>query len=482
MTRRILFGFIAILIIMASFPVYALGPDPTVPGYIIERRKLDSCNADSNNWLSGYIETAPAIVTDAVSRLSTDSPGVVPDMAVITTTSSNISVKLLYVPAATTYSYSNLGINSSNNTWPYLRGYGNSLTEYNVYKFAIYVYTGTYDDPVFSRRQSLDGNQASQFLMSGDVYIRYAAPWAVNWSGTVPDDTCTGQVSVTPGYIAFDSPTTPPGPGYSGPAFITLQPGNLLIFQRDGGFIGVPDIRILADNLPRSPLIGPWTTRNTIKSFDSLPDPTSVFVLPYLEWTAVPGTTDWLGRSSVGTSSWQISQYTDDYAVFLNPIFGTDVSGGLLGDSSADYNPPNKIFIQEVSDYDRIMLVPVVNRYGQSFIDYDNGSVLYDVSFTDDGSPEYTPDGSDTPSSDANRPGGATDITGTPGGTTQGLIARILEFLESGIDRFSSIADAGRSFIESIGGMFSWLPIEVRTVIISGIIIVIMMGVLSRFI
>lgn len=480
MTKRFFAIVSAILILVMSVPVYALGPDPSVPGYIIQRRKLDACNADSNDWLAGYIETAPSVVTDAVSRLSEVAPGAVPDVAVVFEPNGGFfQIRLLFAPAATSYSQANISFNTSNATWPYVRGYGDDRSSLNQYKYRTVTYSGSVDDFEFASISSSDGNTGNQYFMSGTAYLRYAAPWYADFGAATfsyPDDTCSQQVTVSSGYIAFDSPTTPPGPGYSGPGTILLQPGNLLIFEKSGGFAGVEDITITAENLPRSPLVGPWTTRNTIKSFPTLPDPSSVFVLPYSEWTAIPGTADWLGRSTSGSFVWRISQYSDDYAVYLNPIFGTDVAeGGLFGGNSADYNPFNKVLINDVSAYDRIMLVPVINRYGQSYIDYDSGSVIYDVSFNDDGTPEYSDDGLTVDSGVANKPGGATSIDDPYVDTVGG----ILGILERGAEAIRSLTSGAQSFFASIRDMFTWLPQEIQTILVSALALVFAVGVIK---
>lgn len=222
--------------------------------------------------------------------------------------------------------------------------------------------------------------------------------------------------------------------------------------------------------------------------------------LPETEETTIPS-------SSAITIQWQKGDKTN--------IFGQtqDMKASISGTSTGRYlyiyNPPahykwsgsNNPTASETVNYP--VTIDGVSS-GDNFYIYDSRAILYDfnqggkVQGTVTGETGYgsvSTDGaiSVVTSNGAiytQNSGGSTDISGANGGsiaeninglkeTLDNFVNQFIQLLSAPISHIQQLIQSGNSFFEVFSGLFDWLPSEVSGIIISGLIIMIVIGVLK---
>lgn len=279
------------------------------------------------------------------------------------------------------------------------------------------------------------------------------------------------------GLDAIDATLEPPPP-LTGEFSYSLPAGNVI-------FVDVTNLNVAVDLSQNTPIsywgLGATQFSGTVSSIPSSFD-LPISGTSIISWTG-SGKADSFGKYSSWVSHATVSGITSDhnhlYYVVANPLqnnstagAGYDVSSVANGDITIHVSNSNSVKVYQLETsfnagvYDS-------NSAGDTFTGSNNGSG--GLSFTNDttGNPDMPSFGGMTsPESSAS----------TIHDFLQNIATQISGFFSGAIGAVSTLVSAGRDFMQSVSGLYMWLPAPVYTVLTSAIILVITIGVIKVFV
>lgn len=268
---------------------------------------------------------------------------------------------------------------------------------------------------------------------------------------------------------------------------IPLSPGNMLVIQDTGG-IDIPSIRITAFGLPASSgnsspywftgiRIGNPTTRGQL--FLNNGADTYNSAATNAHWEKSPFSSGLDGISTNGFINLSPEDYSNNCLFIYNPIGVTTSSGNIYNPTiyiTMDVAPPEDTSIYPAYIQDGVTSFP---RHGVGTMYDPDTRPVVSVGFNGSREIYYY---------DSNRPSIPADIANVPGGYNSAVepsdpvdsaVGGILGILQSGARAIQSLVSGAQSFFQSLREMYTWLPTEVYTLLMSCLFLVFVIGVIK---
>lgn len=277
----------------------------------------------------------------------------------------------------------------------------------------------------------------------------------------------------------------------AGKLTIQLPAGNVLYVKPRSGSLARLDVQFPVLSATSSPY---WSSRNStakwISGVSSLPDENTKFPLSGMSditWSVDSSKgVDGYGRGYYGYTSH--APFNAGWFVVYNPTYTRSVTDDTLGGNTATYNPTITVTMQYASEYyiyDLSEKILPSGNESSSDTDYSSNwsgsynetSDQWDKTSTGTSSSDPVIGGQNAGSSGAEL--SIVDYLQQLKQTLSNFASSFIELLKAPISHIQQLISAGTDFFNIFAQMFTWLPSEVYSVLVSALILIIVIGVIK---
>lgn len=313
---------------------------------------------------------------------------------------------------------------------------------------------------------------SSNSTLSDSVYIvgpGYSSDGPVTLNPSIP--TFSSVSDALSSFLSFVSVTTYP-------LSVSLPAGNMIIVDLDG-FDYSKDRYWSVTTHFEYPTVTGFAQNQIFGQWDSIPNPITIPPSGYVGIDYQPNGNPTFTGLYYDLARTYVLDYnpgvTGRYLYVINPYRAAD-------SDEQDANPTMNLYFSQASAYQILALrTDMTNSpFGQwTNVDGDSWSGNYDP---DTGLWDSINDQTGEPGGPVTGGGNAISPQSTINQWLQNIANQIASFFSGAIGAVSTLVNAGSQFFSRVSGLYTWLPSQVYSVLVSALILVITIGVIKVFI